>query len=45
MRRRFDLGLELDSAEVRGVLLNDDGEECGRASKSPTWVLAVEAHS
>ncbi|KAI5477442.1 protein of heat shock protein Hsp70 family [Pseudohyphozyma bogoriensis] len=28
----FDLGLELDSAEVRGVLLNDEGEECGRAT-------------
>ncbi|KAM0747875.1 hypothetical protein T439DRAFT_366092 [Meredithblackwellia eburnea MCA 4105] len=29
----FDLGLELDSAEVRGVLLNDEGDECGRASE------------
>ncbi|KAH8919099.1 actin-like ATPase domain-containing protein [Atractiella rhizophila] len=27
----FDLGLELDSAEVRGVLLTDDGRECGKA--------------
>lgn len=29
----FDLGLELDSAEVRGVLLTDEGIECGRGSK------------
>ncbi|GAA5969837.1 hypothetical protein JCM3765_004591 [Sporobolomyces pararoseus] len=28
----FDLGLILDSAEVLGVLLDDDGRECGRAT-------------
>ncbi|KAK4046962.1 hypothetical protein OIO90_006380 [Microbotryomycetes sp. JL221] len=28
----FDLGLVLDSAEVIGVLMNDEGEECGRAT-------------
>lgn len=29
----FDLGLEVDSAEVRGVLMTDEGVECGRASE------------
>lgn len=28
----FTLGLLLDSAEVRGVLLSDEGEECGSAT-------------
>lgn len=28
----FDLGLSLDSAEVSGVLLDDDGVERGRAT-------------
>ncbi|KAM0786233.1 hypothetical protein ACM66B_007034 [Microbotryomycetes sp. NB124-2] len=28
----FDLGLSLDSAEVRGVLLTDDGLDCGTAT-------------
>ncbi|GAA5841891.1 hypothetical protein JCM3766R1_002529 [Sporobolomyces carnicolor] len=28
----FDLGLILDSAEVLGVLLDDEGRECGRAT-------------
>ncbi|KAK4046961.1 hypothetical protein OIO90_006379 [Microbotryomycetes sp. JL221] len=28
----FDLGLSLDSAEVRGVLLTDDGIDCGTAT-------------
>lgn len=31
---RFDLGLILDSAEVRGILLSEDGRECGAASES-----------
>ncbi|ORY76553.1 hypothetical protein BCR35DRAFT_120949 [Leucosporidium creatinivorum] len=30
----FDLGLSLDSAEVRGVLMTDDGVDCGTASES-----------
>lgn len=29
---RFDLGLQLDSAEVRGVLMTEDGIECGAAT-------------
>ncbi|POY72841.1 hypothetical protein BMF94_4096 [Rhodotorula taiwanensis] len=28
----FDLGLQLDSAEVRGVLMTEDGIECGAAT-------------
>ncbi|GAA5866075.1 hypothetical protein JCM3774_000017 [Rhodotorula dairenensis] len=28
----FDLGLQLDSAEVRGVLMTEDGVECGAAT-------------
>lgn len=32
--RRFDLALALDSAEVRGVLMTEDGVECGAASAS-----------
>lgn len=31
-RTRFDLGLQLDSAEVRGVLMTEDGIECGAAT-------------
>lgn len=58
--RRFDLGLSLDSAEVRGadfvpfdhslrnsrfflpragVLMTDDGVECGRASELTSRVV------
>lgn len=29
----FDLGLEVDSAEVRGVLMTEEGVESGRASE------------
>lgn len=40
----FDLGLQLDSAEVRGVLMTEDGLECGAASAFQTNVEVFFVH-
>lgn len=39
----FDLGLQLDSAEVRGVLMTEDGVECGAASASDSLFSAMSS--